>query len=257
MNECECACHSSGTAFQRPCDVLGGCGHLHDDRRCGFPGCLDPIESKRTGERVPRLLGAGEALFCHGCRARYGNVLRWIRDDYLTIHAAMPTPLGGNGVMVTASKEYGHPAEWASDMKRRLADTVDAIADDLRDHLGHTPANPGRREARKFDTEHRYLTAHLDDLCVFPGAVDAAIELDDLHADIRRALGQTRAATKLDTPCPECDLITMRRTVELDRSDTIECMNCGATVKEEHYGLYTRVVLDALLNDTPEDTPAA
>lgn len=251
---CSCACHITGTSNVLPHDVPGcdgTCGAM--ERRCAFPGCLDPSASSRT-DKVPRLLYPDEAVFCRGCRNRYRRVLDWLLEDYATIDAAMPTPLGAGGDKIMVSREYGHPAEWASDMKRRIADTVDGWANALRDHQHHTPANPHRREARKLATEHKYLTAHFDTLCVFPGALDAAEELCELHADIRRALGQSRASTKLDTPCPACDLITMRRTVELDRSDWIECMNCGYSFEEKYYKLYTKIVSDGILDG---DTPAA
>lgn len=226
---------------------------------CGYPTCRDPREST-TEERVRRLLDRGDRTFCRPCTDRYRRVLGWVLEDYVQIAAAMAHGISGPaGDYVQASKEFGHPAEWASDMKRRIADVIDEIANGLRDHRGDTPANPHRAEGRKVATEHRYLTAQFESLCTYPAAADSAEELEDLHGDVRRALGQTRPSFKLDTPCPQCGLITMQRTVDLDRSDRINCMNCGHTIEEQYYPLYMRMVLEDVLgfNDTPNTTPAA
>lgn len=215
-------------------------------RPCVYPGCRD-IEGN------PRLT---QNTICDPSRRHYRRLLDWIALDYITIRQTMPQPITtGTNVRASNRREYGHPAEWASDALRRIADLLNDTEDDLRDYRHDDPApHPGHSEPRRVAHAHHYLTNRMDDLCEYPGAEDKCVELYDIHGKMRAALGQTRPRWHLPTPCPQCELATLSRTIDLAGTDAITCENCGTVIPESHYEFYARIVLDEIL-DVADDTP--
>lgn len=224
---------------------------------CVYPGCDD-------GSGNPTLTTNG---MCDHCRRRYRRLLDRIVIDYVTIRATMPkgpvTTDADTRQAPRGSREPGHPAQWASDTARRIADTLDDISEGLRDHLTHLPPPPrSNAEGRRVDHAHATLVARLDDLCTYPGARASAVELVTLHGQVRWALGHGGARRALPTPCPDCGIFPVFRTVRMDRSDTIECDACGRVIRDVEYGLYTRMIVDDLISradaeaasDTPDNT---
>lgn len=213
---------------------------------CVYPNCRDH-------EGNPRLTAI---TICDYSRTHYRRRLTELVDDFITIATTLPQPIVAD-INARRGKEGtpGHPRAWASDTLRTVAGTLDGIEDGLRDHLGHTPpAPPGTvREAHVVARAFTYLTAQFDDLCTYPGAEDAAIEVEELTKQIHTALGRNKVVRRLPTPCPECNLATLVRSIDRNLVDSITCDNCGRTINEDHYGLYARMVLDDLIDlaDTP------
>lgn len=201
---------------------------------CVYPGCRDGDGNARLTTDV----------ICPPSRRRYERVLRWLADDYATLHAELGQPTGPAGEHVTVSREYGHPAEHLSDLKREVVWKLGGWHNAVADHQGHTPAPEpsGHREARCVHLARNYLLAHFEVLCIFPGARAAAHELHTLHGRIRATLGQSHRAKPLPVPCPDCDMLAMVRTVGWDRSDSIECAACGYLINEQEYDLYARIL---------------
>ncbi|MGH7743307.1 MAG: hypothetical protein ACREQ5_00595 [Candidatus Dormibacteria bacterium] len=177
--------------------------------------------------------------------------MEWLAWDYITIKAAMPKPVSAGPIIRhTSGRSFGHPAEWASDTLRDIADKLNTIEDDLREHLHHDPAvHPGHAENRRVALALDYLTNWFDELCVFPGAPDAAIELNDLHHGIRSTMGYGSKFVHMPVPCPSCDLLTLFRVLTVG-NDQIDCRNCGEVIGAEHYGLWTRILVDEALDTT-------
>lgn len=202
---------------------------------CAYPGCDD---------------GEGNAalttdVICTRSRRHYRKVLDWLTIDYVTVKTQMPKPAKRTaGAQRRAQREYGHPAEWASDMAREIAEVMNLIEDGLRDYRGDEPPPNLRTAAEPRVVEHarRYFDVRFDDLCTYPAAADTAVELDDLHQKVRRALGQTRFAQRIPTPCPECDVAALVRTV-----DQIDCRSCGAQIPESHYEFFANVLIDEVI----------
>lgn len=211
-------------------------------RPCAYPGCAD-----LDGE--PRLT---DQAICEPSRRHYRRVLDWLLEDYVTLHRELGQITANNGDRVTMSREYGHPGEMISDLKRRIAGAMSDTHDALADHLGHTPPPEpnGHRESSCVAVAHRYLSAHFDDLCTFPGAEDAATELHELHGSMRAALGANRRHEHLPTPCPGCDLLTLTRAVTLDGAEQIECAACGTEIPEQYYTLYLRALVAEFAPET-------
>ena len=217
---------------------------------CIYPGCRD-----HNGD--PRLT---RNTICEPSRRHYRTLLDRLVLDYLELRTSYPkpAPLGEPVRTRRGADTPGHPGQWASDKAREIADALDGASEGLREHLGHLPPPPRTNaESRVVNGAYRTLVDRFDDLCTYPGAQATATELYDLHGQIRRLLGHNRIRWHLPTPCPDCDLITLVRTVDI-RQDSIECDNCARTIDEQHYGLYARVLLDEILDnhDTPTTTPA-
>lgn len=217
-------------------------------RPCLYPRCND-------GQGNARLTYDG---ICGPCQHRYARLLGWVVMDYVTLRATMPAPSFGKGERVSGnSREPGHPAEWASDTAAHIAGVLNEIEDGLRDHLDDPPApHPGTSEARRVAHAYTYLQPRVPQLSTYPGAQDTARELTELHGRIRGALGQTRDRQHVAAPCPDCELLTLYRTVDRSTTDEITCENCHRTITAEHYGLYARIVLDEALEAAEQPLPA-
>lgn len=183
---------------------------------------------------------------------RCAKYLDWLILDYVTLRYYFPTPqTARTRTAPQASREYGHPAQWASDTARAIADCLDTTDEALRDHLGHTPPPPRTRsETRVVNHAYRSLKTRIHDLANYPGTEAFLEEASEIHHRIRRALGQTRQRKALALPCPNCTHLPVFRTVYDDRRDVIECHHCGHEIKEQEYGLYARIIIDELLEAT-------
>lgn len=214
---------------------------------CVYPRCDD-------GHGDPELTGDG---ICDSCRRRYRRLLGWLAEDYVAVKTMMPAPVrpaAGGRYVAASRRSYGHPAEWASDTAALIAYVLGWVEDGLRDTLGdEPPPHPRTVEAHRVEHALAYLTARFDALCVYPAALDTAVELVDLHALVRRSLGLTRFVQRLPTPCPDCGTAALLRSV-----GQIECGQCATVIREEHYPFLTRVVIDDLIrnyDDTHKITP--
>ena len=209
---------------------------------CPYPGCRD-IDGN------PRLT---RDTICDSSRRHYGQVIDRLVLHYVLLRVTLPQPVPAPGerVMRIVAREYGHPAEWASDTARAIADQLGLAHEGLADHLGHDgPPHEASREPGRVAISHHYLTSWFDWLCTYPAAGDTAEVLYDLDRDIRRGLGKTDPQRHLPVPCPECELLTLVRSLDREGTDEVECRACGHTIRAEHYGLWTRMLIDDMLGD--------
>lgn len=209
---------------------------------CVYPTCDD-------GYGNPQLT---TDVMCDRCRRHYRRVIDWLVLDYVEIKHSMTKPRFTKPTsVISGEKVYGHPAEWASDTARLIAQTLNWIEDGLREHLSHEPPpHPLAQERILVNHAYRYLSDHFHDLCTYAAAEDSAVEIHDLHRSNRRALGYTRTAELLPTPCIHCN------TRALVRTDAhVECRGCGIIIEEDHYGLLARHAIDSLID--AYDTRAA
>lgn len=208
---------------------------------CPYPGCRDVDGNPRLTRDV----------ICESSRRHYRKVLDRLALHYVLLRVTMPRPVATTGerVMRVVAKVYGHPAEWASDLAASVADQLGDAHDGLADHLHHDPPpHPGSREYGRVAHAHHYLTSWFDQLCTWPGAGDTAEALYDLDRNIRRGLGKTDPQRHLPVPCPECQLLTLVRSLDSDGTDAVDCRNCQHTIRAEHYGLWTRMLLDEAID---------
>ena len=194
------------------------------------------------------------------------RTLHYLTLDYLTLTTQFPTPPRTPGRR-TPSREYGHPAEWASVTATTIADDLTSWHDYMAEHRGERrprrkrlgttrdgldiwqyAAQPQARVAAAV----RYLEPRIEQLCELAPA-EALKELPDLHHTVRRTLGYTRPHHILPIPCPnqDCELRTLTRTQGIGQ-DFIVCGHCGYTIKAVHYPLLVRIALDTIV-DTPGD----
>lgn len=206
---------------------------------CTYPKC-----DGSNGD--PQLTSLG---MCEPCQRRFARLLGWLVMDWVNLATTLPTPaVRGRQERHTATKTFGHPAEWASDTAAEIATVLNETHDALADHLGQTPApHQGTSEHIRVRAAWNFLECRIPDLAAYAGGGDAAVEMRDLHGQIRARLGLTRPRQILPTPCPACDLRTLFRTVDA-HNDSIECGSCGHIIREEHYPFYTRLVLDTILS---------
>lgn len=175
------------------------------------------------------------------------RTLYWLALDWLNLHNTLPV-LKGAGGRTSNTKEYGHPAEWASDRAAEIVDKLAGWHDYLSEHRNETPP-PRGTEQRRLVAAWKYLEPRCEQLTQLVEA-EALKELPDLHHKIRRALGHHTPKYTLPVPCPneDCSLRTLVRVQGIGQ-DFIACDACGYTIKEVHYPFLIRMVLDTLINN--------
>lgn len=212
---------------------------------CTYPGCRDLDGNARLTRDV----------ICEPSRRHYAQILDRLALHYVLLRATLPKPVPppGERVMRVVAKEYGHPAEWASDTARAIADQLGLAHEGLAGHLGHDgPPHEGTRELGRLTISHHYLAVWFDQLCSYPAAGDTAEALYDLERTTRRGLGKTDPRRFLPVPCPNpaCGLLGLVREISLDDGDDrVTCHACGEVIPSERYGWWTRTLIDDMLAD--------
>lgn len=182
------------------------------------------------------------------------RLLYWLTQDWIDLSSTLPTPTS-NGGRTSNTREYGHPAEWASDKCAEITDHFHGWHDYLAEQRNEK--RPPARDNRRIGTEQtiivnawRYLETRIPQLI---NATDPNTEpfqeLFDIHREIRARTCRTRPRYTLPMPCPhiDCGLRTLQRISGVGQ-DFIMCDACGYTIKDEHYPWLIRVTLDTLID---------
>jgi len=188
-----------------------------------------------------------------GCQTRFQQDITRLILDWINLRKYMPTPLLREQARRTTTREYGHPAEWASDTAAHIAGLLNDIHDNLAETLNATPPpHPGTTETVRIRAAWKFIEPRIQDLAHQEWAGDTATEIRQLHRQIRSRLGHSNPPETLPMPCPnnECGLLTLQRRIR-PGTDLITCGNCGYTVKDDqdgsNYRWLVRVCLDTLI----------
>lgn len=205
--------------------------------RCTHPDC-----KRDKGEPQYTELGV-----CEPCQHRVARQLDRVVMDWVCLHATLPAPNKGEKQRGAKVKEYSHPAEWASDTAADIATRLNEAHDSLADTLGQTPPpHPGTSEVVRVRAAYAYLSVRIGDLCRTDYAPDIITEWIDMHAKVRGQLGLSRPRIALPVPCPQCEALTLVKTMDVGR-DWVECGNCQTTITERHYRFYSERYFDYVM----------
>lgn len=210
---------------------------MTDLKPCAHPTCA-----------TPTYLGV-----CTNCQGRARRELSNVVLDWVHLHTHLPLPVAtGSRGRRTTLLAYGHPAEWASDQASLIAGTLWAHHDNLADALGDPVPDKGSEQGR-VQRAWDYLECRIDQLAHQDWVTDALDEWHGLHKAIRQALGQNRPKSHVPTPCPNCTMLTLYRTV-LTGQDHIECENpqCGKVIYANEYAAYAHELVDKMLASTTQ-----
>lgn len=191
------------------------------------------------------------------------QTLYWLALDWIHLTTTLPNPPRGENSRVSNTKDYGHPAEWASDNASDIVDKLTSWHDMLADHRNERRPTFGivfgtdvfaqrresaQREKIRLVAAWKYLEPRCEQLVELI-EYDDLKELPDLHGKIRRTLGASIPKYTLPVPCPntECELLTLVR-VQGVGQEFISCDACGYTIKEVLYPFLVRMTLDAYLS---------
>lgn len=169
--------------------------------------------------------------------------------DWVRLRDTMPSPARrAAGVRGGSRKEFGHPAEWASDKAAQIVAVLSGWHGALADHRNETLPREGWAEQVKIQHAWRYLDPRCDQLLAYAGE-DALAEIRTLHGQIRAALGLGRARYILPVPCPAegCGMKALERLVGAGQ-DFIVCGVCGYAIRDEYYPFLVRMALDTALD---------
>ncbi|MBM4487436.1 hypothetical protein GS982_13015 [Rhodococcus hoagii] len=176
----------------------------------------------------------------------------WLILDWVNLATNLPTPARrGAAGRAAPTREYGHPAEWASDTSALIAATLHGWHDALAEHRGETPPpSIATAESVRVAAAWHYLDPRAQALLDYAGE-DPADEIRELHNKIRSALGHTRPRHVLPTPCPraDCGLRTLTRTTGMaGQPDFILCEVCGYAIRDGDYPGLIRAALDTIID---------
>ena len=208
---------------------------------------------------------------------RLRGVLYELTMDWIFLNEQLPIPSSAGGQRSSNVRVYGHPAEWASDQCRRIADVLWSWHDAVAEHRGETRPRPivgragtrGRREQQVIVDAWKYLEPRIEEILTervplsrmcLPAPWlwewmfedDAFGELFDLRRTIKFRTAQARPKYVLPLPCPssECGMRALERVFGMkDRPDFIVCSVCGYTVNAENYSFLVRTLVDTLPKD--------
>lgn len=175
--------------------------------------------------------------------------LYWLTLDWLTLATTFPMPARRTTAGRAApTREYGHPAEWASDTAALIAHTLHGWHEALAEHLHETPPpTTDTAESTRVTAAWHYLNPRTAALLDYAGE-DAADEIRELHNKIRTTLGHTRPRYVLPTPCITCGLRTLTRTAAMSgQADFILCEACGHTIRDTDYPQLIRSALNTII----------
>lgn len=190
------------------------------------------------------------------------QTMYWLALDWIHLRSDMPLPPRGDG-RGSNTKEYGHPAEWASDTASLIVELLTEWHDLMAEHRNETrpptritfgtdmfrsTVEAIKSEELRLIAAWKYLEPRCEELVALMDYDDLK-ELPDLHGKIRRTLGASVPKYTLPVPCPnnECELLTLVR-VQGVGQEFITCDSCGYTIKEVHYPFLVRMTLDAYLS---------
>lgn len=210
--------------------------------------CAHPDCTRDRGNPAPTPLG-----ICEPCQRRVQRRLNQLAADWLLLHHMLPEPLKGDKTRTAKHRDYGHPAEWASDMAADIATALNDVHDNLAETRNETPPPPPTSsEKTRIKAAYRYLAARIPALCQTDYAADTINDWNRLHTKVRHHLGQTRPRIAMAAPCPECNMRTLIRNIDV-RQDWVECGTCQLVITEDLYRFYAQVLLDEILTDTPPE----
>lgn len=178
---------------------------------------------------------------------RLRQTVYWLTLDWIHLRATMPLPPRVEG-RVSNIREYGHPAEWASDKAAEIVELLHSWHDLLAEHRNEKRPPEGSEQVR-IVAAWKYLEPRCEQLVDLVDRDDLG-ELPELHHKIRRTLGFSTPRYTLPIPCPngECGLRTLVRVVGVGQ-DFISCDSCGYMIKDMHYPLLIRMTLDSLIGE--------
>lgn len=173
--------------------------------------------------------------------------LYWLILDWINLTTNLPTPARrGPASRSAPTREYGHPAEWASDTAALIATTLHGWHEALAEHLNETPPPPdSTSETSRVVAAWHYLEPRTQALLDYAGD-DAAGEIRELHNRIRSTLGHNRPRHILPTPCVSCGLRTLTRAAGIGH-DFVLCEACGHTIRDADYPELVRTALNSII----------
>ncbi|RVW06242.1 hypothetical protein [Rhodococcus spongiicola] len=177
---------------------------------------------------------------------RFRLHIYWLILDWLNLTTTLPTPPRQPTTRTAPTREYGHPAEWASDTAALIATTLHGWHEALAEHRNETPPPaPTTAESVRIRAAWHYLNPRTQQLLDY--TQDAETEIRELHTKIRTILGHNRPRHTIRTPCPraDCGLRTLTRTAGLGQ-DFILCEACGYTISAAEYPQLITATLDTL-----------
>lgn len=97
----------------------------------------------------------------------------------------------------------------------------------------------------------RLLRTRVDWITRQPWVDEFAEDMRRVHGVLRSTTDYNQGAVHVPAPCPSCGLATLLRSVGDQGDDSIRCRYCWHLIAAEHYPFYARLVVDAMIGDTP------
>ena len=174
----------------------------------------------------------GEGVICPDHAQRLATALDGgLARLYVELNIALrPGQGGSDDPIVTTSKIRRLPISVdARSTQEDIITTLLGAEAGLRHHHGWMPAPRRGREGPTLVASCHVLHDHLDTVLALPGGVTFAQTLLALVGRGRFAAGRSgaRRANRIDLPCPDCNMRSLRRD---NGTDIIACAYCGTSL---------------------------
>lgn len=224
---------------------------------CTYPGCRDTNNQPRLTEHGMCLITNRRGNTIGGCQTKFRDDIRQLALDWAQLHATLPTPARNIKTPArTTNRQYGHPAQWASDTSAHIARLFNDIHRDLAHTLASTPPpQKHTSEPTRIRAAWKFIEPRIHQLAQQSWSGQTATDIRKLHNQIRRHLGHSAPVETLPVYCPnpDCSLRTLQRRIR-PGNDTISCANCGYTVTDDpdgnNYRWLIRVCIDSAIDTT-------
>lgn len=245
---CACDCHVGG-AFRPPCNIPGGCGHLH-------------TASRRQAWAVRQEDDHDDGRDRKTFRERLTDALDLLPEQYVHLYLALSEHAGAGERISGTRDDPVPPAVQVEALMRDIAATATTWERIVRDAAHLVDVGESRQESGvAIDRACRTLTAHMDTLLAHPAwAVwawddsagpdgswqpvdrtgrEAATEIIRLSGRCHFMLGVTRVVYRLPLPCPTCGVAALTRE---NGASEVRCQSCGRGESEERYQWLVKVM---------------
>jgi hypothetical protein len=267
MIDCgQCACHGQSSTYSQ-CSIEGGCGHLHREdpsQRCrrGLR-CADARsrtvhdeDGEPRRERFPAWAVVPNGL-CRICTQLTKRAIEQLPADYVELGEMLGKTYGSTDEPTGGTRELPVPIRLGIEaLQAAILDETDRWASALVESIDWFYYGTGQRRERvgyacgwlsglfdrflglpacqqvRLDPSEECLSGVDSTVYAMESGLDGALLLLEMHEQVTTIAGRTARATRLWTPCPKCQRLSLEHP---EGANSVDCKRCGHRMPYDRY----------------------